>query len=157
MMPLNSSWLKKIFGNKGRFDVPVSCSFHLWLLWLLLRKCFKDLSSHGYQLSSIIPQHIGTCGMLPHKVMGLPCVARKSVYLFSFWLLLSLCVCVCLSLLLSVRIVYLCITEDFHQCLCVPASCYISTVLFPTLVLSFRTLSLCPVLWSYCSTHYLLC
>lgn len=130
--------------------MPVSCSFHLWPLWLLLRKCFKDLLSHGYQLSSIIPQHIGTCGMLPHKVMGLPCVARLTVIVF-------MCVCVCLSLSLSLRIVYLCITEDFHQCLCVPASCYISTVLFPTLVLYFRTLSLCPVLWSFCSTHYLLC
>lgn len=40
-----------------------------------------------------------------------------------------MCICVCLSLLLSGRIVYLCATEDFYQCLCVPASCYISTVL----------------------------
>lgn len=67
--------------------------------------------------------------------------AKKELYVF---------------LVVVVVVVYLHLTKDFHQHLCVAASCYISTVLSPPAYYPPWTLSLCPVLCSRCSPHCLL-
>lgn len=132
--------------------MPAPCNFHLWLRWLLLRK--QDLLRYLFSYHQLLYWHLWKIN-LQSNGSALSGPKRASLFLFYCCVIVLVCLCVCPSLSLSEN--SLCITKGFPSVPRGPSQLLHQHCPLPTLVLFFRTLSLCPVLWSYCSMHYLLC